>query len=102
MVSFAWINSPDPASDRARIGLMKVRVLLFAVLRDLTGVESLEVELAEGAGPADAWRELRSRHATLAPFQEPPLAAVNEEYATPGVVLHDGDELAFIPPVSGG
>lgn len=81
---------------------MKVRVLLFAVLRDLTGTDSVELELDEGSAPAHVWSELRARHAALAPFEEPPLAAINEEYATPGVVLHDGDELAFIPPVSGG
>ena len=82
--------------------MMKVRVLLFAVLRDLTGTGTVDLELADGAVPRDAWRELQARHSALVPFDEPPMAAVNEEYATPGFVLHDGDELAFIPPVSGG
>lgn len=81
---------------------MKIRVLLFAVLRDLAGSESVELELAEGSAPVDAWNELRRSYPALAPFDDPPMAAINEEYATPGVVLHDGDELAFIPPVSGG
>ena len=38
----------------------------------------------------------------LASYDEPPLTAINESYASPDAELHDGDELAFIPPVAGG
>lgn len=81
---------------------MKVKLLLFAVLRDIVGDGELELELAEGSRPSDVWQQLRVRHERLRPFADPPMTAVNEEYVAPDVPLSDGDELAFIPPVSGG
>lgn len=81
---------------------MKVRVLLFAALRDLTGASELSFDVAEGASPVDVWERLRSMHVALAPFADPPMVAINEEYATPRHALKDGDEIAFIPPVAGG
>ncbi len=81
---------------------MRVRLLLFAVLRDITGMDELQLELADGARPVDVWETLRGRYAALAAYMAPPMTAVNEEYTGPAVVLRDGDTLAFIPPVSGG
>jgi molybdopterin converting factor subunit 1 len=82
--------------------LVKVRLLFFAVLRDITGAEDREVEVAAGATPTAVWEQLRSEFPQLAGYTTPPLAAINEEYAAHDAVLHDGDELAFIPPVAGG
>lgn len=81
---------------------MNVRLLLFAVLRDLTGSDQRELVLAEGATPRDVWEQLRGSDARLAAYPQPPLIAINEEYATPDARLREGDELAFIPPVAGG
>lgn len=81
---------------------MKVRLLLFAVLRDIAGRNEEVLTLADGTSAADVWETLRREHPRLSGFRQPPLVAINESYAAAGTSLHDGDELAFIPPVSGG
>ena len=81
---------------------MRVRLLYFAVLRDIIGSSEAEVTLPIGARPRDVWSTLRAEHGELARYDEPPLTAINENYASPDAELHDGDELAFIPPVAGG
>ena len=81
---------------------MKVRLLFFAVLRDITGTDARELSLPVGATAGDVWRSLREGYGQLAEYAQPPMIAVNESYAGPDTVLRDGDELAFIPPVAGG
>lgn len=81
---------------------MRVTLLFFAVLREITGREQLDLELATGSRASDLWADLRNRHPQLGPYREPPLVAINEEYAAPDAILHDGDRIAFIPPVAGG
>jgi molybdopterin converting factor subunit 1 len=81
---------------------MKVKLLLFAALRDIVGQDERLLELEEGARPLDVWNDLRRSHDRLSAYHTPPMTAVNQEYAPPTTPLHDGDELAFIPPVSGG
>lgn len=82
--------------------VMKVRLLFFAVLRDIAGADRRELSLPDGTTAREVWQSLRSEFAKLADFTQPPMTAVNESYADPDVVLRDGDELAFIPPVAGG
>ncbi len=76
---------------------MRVRVRLFAGLRERAGMGENEVELTEGARARDVWEllELGSEPAGLA-------YAVNRQYVDRDHELSDGDELAIIPPVSGG
>lgn len=81
---------------------MKVRILFFAVLRDIAGTDHHELALAEGTTAGDVWQSLRSTYAKLADYTQPPMIAINESYATATDILRDGDELAFIPPVAGG
>jgi molybdopterin converting factor subunit 1 len=81
---------------------VKVRLLFFAVLRDITGSDERELVLAEGTRAREVWQSLRETHAKLADYVQPPMIAINETYAAPDAVLRDGDELAFIPPVAGG
>jgi molybdopterin converting factor subunit 1 len=81
---------------------LRIRVLFFGVLRDLLGSSSEDVSLPEGATA----RDLLARYETQAPRLKqfaPTLAlAINQEYAAPAAALRDGDEVAFLPPVSGG
>jgi molybdopterin converting factor subunit 1 len=81
---------------------MKVRLLNFAMLRDIVGNSEVELSLADGTRAADVWQSMRRDYRALAAYEQPPLVAINETYATPDTILRDGDELAFIPPVAGG
>lgn len=81
---------------------VRIRLLFFAVLRDIAGSDHQELVLAEGTRARDVWESLRSTHARLADYVQPPMIAINETYASPETLLRDGDELAFIPPVAGG
>jgi molybdopterin synthase catalytic subunit len=76
---------------------MNVRVLLFACLRERAGAGELQLELPEGALVRDALAQVESLTDGV-----PVVLAVNQEYADPEVELHAGDEVALIPPVSGG
>lgn len=82
--------------------MMKVRLLFFAVLRDIAGTDARELDLGDGTTAHDVWQALRAQYAKLADYAQPPLIAVNESYAAPETILREGDELAFIPPVAGG
>jgi MoaE-MoaD fusion protein len=80
---------------------MNVRVVLFAKPRELVGQPNLELALPTGATAADAWSQLSTRY-DLGPLPRSFRCAVNSEYAGWNDPLKDGDELAVIPPVSGG
>jgi molybdopterin converting factor subunit 1 len=81
---------------------MRVSVRLFATLREEAGVDRVELELGPSATAEDAWRELVARHPPLGARRPSLTAAVNRRYAPWSDALRDGDEVAFIPPVSGG
>jgi molybdopterin converting factor subunit 1 len=81
---------------------VRIRVRLFAVQRELAGTRELGLELPEGATIEDAWQALVQLHPVLAPGRPSVRFARNGAYAEPSEGLADGDELAFIPPVSGG
>jgi MoaE-MoaD fusion protein len=82
---------------------MNVRVRLFAILRERAGRDAVEVELPEGATVADALRELALLPGLGEPIERMPVRmAVNREYADAGTRLAAEDELALIPPISGG
>ena len=70
---------------------MTVRLLFFAVLRDIAGTDARELALAEGTTARDVWQSLRGEFAKLADYTQPPMIAVNESYAAPDVVLREGD-----------
>jgi molybdenum cofactor biosynthesis protein MoaC/molybdopterin converting factor subunit 1 len=82
---------------------MRIRVLLFAMLRQRAGTESLELDLPAGATAADALAALSQREGLRDVVARLPLrVAVNREYVPESTALAAGDELAVIPPVSGG
>ena len=81
---------------------MHVRVRLFARLRDIVGSAELERDVPDGATVASVWTLLVRDHSAIAPYAESMSCAVNAEYARMTTPLNDGDEVAFLPPVSGG
>jgi molybdopterin synthase catalytic subunit len=76
---------------------MQVRVRLFAALRERAGADEVALELPEGARVSDALDRMQALTAGV-----PVVMAVNQEYAGEDEPLHSGDEIALIPPVSGG
>jgi molybdopterin converting factor subunit 1 len=81
---------------------MQVRTLFFASYRQLAGADELRVQLPQDASVADLVGQLRSAGGAWAALPEQPVVAVNQEYAPLATILTEGDEVAFIPPVSGG
>ena len=81
---------------------MRVRVLFFGVLRDLAGKAEDSVDLAEGSAVHDLLAGYESRIPRLKESLPSVAVAVNQQYASASTVLHDGDEVALLPPVSGG
>jgi molybdopterin synthase sulfur carrier subunit len=81
---------------------MTVRLKMFAILRERSGVSEIDLELSEGATVAVAVAEVAKRFAMVSEILARSASAVNREYVGLGVQLHSGDELALIPPVSGG
>ncbi len=81
---------------------MHVTIRLFARLRELAGASDLTRELPEGSSAGDAWNALITEFPAMADYTRAISCAVNEDYARLTAALKDGDEVAFLPPVSGG
>ena len=81
---------------------MRIRVRLFAIQRELAGTREVALDLADGATVADAWDALVARHPAIAPGRSYVRFARNGTYADETTTVHDGDEVAMIPPISGG
>jgi molybdopterin synthase catalytic subunit len=81
---------------------MRVRVLFFGMLKDLSGKSGDLLELAEDATVRDVLAHYESQIPQLKESLPSLALAVNQEYAGPGTKLKDGDEIALLPPVSGG
>jgi molybdopterin converting factor subunit 1 len=81
---------------------MRIRLLMFALYRDLAGTAETEVEIPPGATARQVIDSLRAGPNGFARLPAEPAIAVNQEYASLDTVLHDGDEMALLPPVAGG
>jgi molybdopterin converting factor subunit 1 len=81
---------------------MRVDVRYFAILRERVGSDRGCFEVKEGDTVAALWRVIVGAHPQLQPHDASIRFAVNQEYVERSHVLRDGDEVALIPPVSGG
>jgi molybdopterin converting factor subunit 1 len=79
-----------------------VTVRLFARLREIAGAAELQRDIADPARARDVWEVLVREHPALGEYTGTISCAVNEEYARMTTAVGDGDEVAFLPPVSGG
>jgi molybdopterin synthase sulfur carrier subunit len=77
---------------------MKIKIKLFASLRDSFGYSEREIEISNGDTLDDVWKAVASD----SNWQDDILMAVNMDYANSDTCLNDGDEVAFFPPVTGG
>jgi len=81
---------------------VRVTVRLFARLRDIAGAAELSREVSPGATIGTVWRQLVGEFPDFARYERTISSAVNADYARMDQVVRDGDEVAFLPPVSGG
>jgi molybdopterin converting factor subunit 1 len=81
---------------------MRVHVKLFAQLRDLAGTADVDCVVSDSATVREVWQAIAVAHPALAPFESSVSCAINAEYAKQQAVVHADDEVAFLPPVSGG
>ena len=81
---------------------MKVKVKLFAILRERAGTAEITKEIQESSTVADLWAALQQDYPKLAVPGIRLLYAVNQDYVRPDRVLNNSDEVVFVPPVSGG
>jgi len=89
-------------SDAGEGKLMRVRVLFFGAARETVGRDEETLTVRSPATTASVFKEVMSRYPGLGRFGRSLLVAVNEEYAQMSGEVHDGDEIAIFPPVSGG
>lgn len=81
---------------------MRVTVRLFARLRDIAGTPEMSREVEPGATIRTVWRDLAGDFPALAEYERSISAALNADHARMDAEVRDGDEVGFLPPVSGG
>jgi molybdopterin converting factor subunit 1 len=81
---------------------MRVKIRLFARLREIAGADELEREVPDGSTLSGVWQALAGEFPAMSPYQRAISGAVNADYARLDAAVADGDEVAFLPPVSGG
>lgn len=81
---------------------MQITVRLFARLRDIAGTSEIQQKWPDGSTAQVVWDTLAAEHPDLGEYRNTVSTAINEEYARMDHPLSDGDEVAFLPPVSGG
>jgi molybdopterin converting factor subunit 1 len=81
---------------------VRVTVRLFARLREIAGAPELQREMASPSTLAGVWDMLAAEFPAMAPYRGSVSGALNAEYARMDTSVVDGDEVAFLPPVSGG
>ncbi|KAF0108835.1 MAG: molybdopterin synthase sulfur carrier subunit-like [Anaerolineaceae bacterium] len=80
----------------------RVKILLFATLRDYVGSKTIELEISAGTTIHGLTDLLAAKYPRLEKVRDSMMAAINREYAADEAVVPDGAEIAFFPPVSGG
>jgi molybdopterin converting factor subunit 1 len=81
---------------------MKVTTKFFAAIKDVVGTAEVELELPAGMTAGDLFQRYCQQYPTLNRYAHNMMISVNLDFVPPETLLHDGDEIAFIPPVSGG
>jgi molybdopterin converting factor subunit 1 len=84
------------------VWIIKVRVKMFASFRDIIGTKEEELEIPEGTTVQKLLDSYIERFPDMARYRDHIILSVNKEYGAAGLELKDGDEVSFLPPVSGG
>lgn len=81
---------------------MKIKVKLFAAFREIVGAKEEELDMPQGTTVGGLLDNYIRRFPQMARYREHIILSVNKEYGPPGKVIKEGDEVSFLPPVSGG
>ena len=81
---------------------MRIKVKFFASYKEAVGTDELDLEMKNGSDVTHLLEAVKALHPAIGELIEPLIVSVNKEYATFDKVLKDGDEVALLPPVSGG
>ena len=81
---------------------VRVKVLFFGMLRDIAGISEDHLEMPEGSRLADLFERYAQRFPKLGGLASSIVLARNQHFSERGALIHEGDEIAFLPPVSGG
>ncbi|HEX8650596.1 MAG TPA: molybdopterin converting factor subunit 1 [Pyrinomonadaceae bacterium] len=81
---------------------MKVKVMFFGGIRDIVGTSEGELEIPPGMTARDILQRYCRDYPRFNSYAASTMIAVNLDFASPETLINDGDEIAFIPPVSGG
>jgi molybdopterin converting factor subunit 1 len=81
---------------------MKVKTKFFAAIKDIIGASEVDLELPDGMTAGDLFQRYCQEHPPLIRYAQNTMISVNLEFVPPETLIHEGDEVAFIPPVSGG
>jgi MoaE-MoaD fusion protein len=81
---------------------VRIKVLFFGMIRDVVGVREDSLELASGTSLGQVFEQYAARFPRLKEMSASTVLALNQQFSTPAALVNDGDEVAFLPPVSGG
>lgn len=81
---------------------MRVKVKLYSAFRDIVGSKEEDLDLQEGSTVQSLLEDYVRRFPRLSRYREHIILSVNKEYGAPTRMLREGDEVSFLPPVSGG
>ena len=81
---------------------VRIKVLFFGIIRDVVGLREDSVEIAAGASLGTLFDQYAARFPRLKEMSASTVLALNQQFSRPAAPLSDGDEVAFLPPVSGG
>jgi molybdopterin converting factor subunit 1 len=96
------VNLIIPSADFSKVMFIKIQVLFFASIREMVGVDELEISLDENSTTNDLVLKLFELYPCLSSFEHSFSIAINRRVHREVVVLNAGDEVAVLPPISGG